>query len=63
MIYDHSWIFAWALGVHSLEAEVIKAELAGKSVVIEMDSNSKLGTNYIPNDPNPMSQNWKFSQK
>ena len=47
----------------ALEAEVIKAELAGKSVVIEMHSNSKLRTNYIPNYPNPMSQNGKILSK
>ena len=32
----------------ALEEEVVKAELAGKSVFIEADFNSKLGKEYIP---------------
>ena len=32
----------------ALEEEVVKAELAGKSIVIEMDANSKLGPDLIP---------------
>ena len=44
----------------ALEAEIVKAELAGKSVIIQMDSNSKLGNEYIPNDPHPMSPNGKI---
>ena len=41
----------------ALETEIEKAELAGKSVVIEMDANSKLGKKYIPNDPHNISTN------
>ena len=41
----------------ALETEVEKAELAGKSIVIELDANSKLGPEYIPNDPHEMSPN------
>ena len=41
----------------ALETEVEKAELAGKSIVIEMDANSKLGSKYIPNDPHEISPN------
>ena len=33
----------------ALEAEIVKSELAGKAVIIEMDANSKLGEKYIPN--------------
>ena len=41
----------------ALEEEIIKAELAGKSTIIEADFNSKLGTEFIPKDPNPQSEN------
>ena len=41
----------------ALETEVEKAELAGKSVFIELDANSKLGPTYIPKDPNKMTPN------
>ena len=41
----------------ALETEVEKAELAGKSIFIELDANSKLGKRYIPNDPHDMSPN------
>ena len=43
----------------ALEQEIIKAELLGKSIFIEMDSNSKLGSSMIPNDPHVQSQKWK----
>ena len=33
----------------ALVAELVKAEIAGKSVIIEMDSNSKLCPQFIPN--------------
>ena len=36
---------------NALEQEIIKAELAGKSLIIEADFNSKLGKEFIPNDP------------
>ena len=41
----------------SLEKEIEKAELAGKSVLIEIDANSKLGPTYIPEDPHTMTPN------
>ena len=41
----------------ALEEEIIKSELAGKSTIIEADFNSKLGTEFIPKDPNPQSEN------
>ena len=43
----------------ALEQEIIKAELQGKSIYIEMDSNSKLGSEMIPNDPHNQSPNGK----
>ena len=41
----------------ALETEIEKSELAGISVIIELDANSKLGKQYIPNDPHDMSPN------
>ena len=41
----------------ALETEVERAELAGKSVIIEIDANSKLGEKYIPSDPHQISPN------
>ena len=38
-----------------LETEVEKAELAGTSVIIEIDANSKLGPEHIANDPHGIS--------
>ena len=35
----------------TLEEEIVSAKMAGKSVIIQMDANSKLGKNIIPNDP------------
>ena len=43
----------------ALEAEIVKAEITGKSVIIEVDANSKLGKKYIVNDPHEMSPNGK----
>ena len=40
-----------------LEQEIIKAELAGKSLIIEADFNSKLGKEFVPNDPHEQSPN------
>ena len=45
---------------NALEQQIIKAELEGKSIFIEMDSNSKLGPEMIPNDPHSQSQNGKL---
>ena len=44
----------------ALEKEIAKAELLGKSIIIEMDSNSKLGTEWIPADPHPQSPNGRL---
>ena len=44
----------------ALEQEVIKAELEGKSIIIEMDSNSKLGPELIHLDPHSQSPNGKL---
>ena len=41
----------------ALDQEIEAAESAGKSIVITMDANSKLGTTWIPNDPNEISEN------
>ena len=44
----------------SLEEEIVKALSEGKSLIIEMDANSKLGKEFIENDPKPMSGNSKI---
>ena len=44
----------------ALESEVAKAEFAGKSVIISMDANSKLGPHYVQGDPHPQSKNGKL---
>ena len=41
----------------ALEEEVTKANSTNKSIVIELDANSKLGRNYIEGDQKPMSAN------
>ena len=38
----------------ALEIEIEKEELGGKSLIIEMDANAKLGPSYIPGDPHAM---------
>ena len=43
----------------ALEEEIIKAELQGTSIILEMDSNSKLGSAFIPNDPHQQTSNGK----
>ena len=43
----------------ALEEEIIKAGLLGISVLVEMDSNSKLGNSFIPLDPHQQSANGK----
>ena len=40
----------------ALELEVAKAANAGKSVVIKLDANSKLGAKYIPGNPHEATQ-------
>ena len=44
----------------ALEKEILKAELQGKSIIIEMDSNSKLGKDFIPEDPHNQTPNGKL---
>ena len=44
----------------SLEKEVNKAEMEGKSVMIEIDANSKLGLERIPNSKHEISPNGKL---
>ena len=41
----------------ALETEIEKAVIAGKSILVEMDANSKLGNTLIPGDPYEMSPN------
>ena len=41
----------------ALETEIEKAALAGRSVLVEMDANAKLGNKYIKGDPHEMSPN------
>ena len=43
-----------------LEKEITKAEMEGKSVMVEIDGNSKLGPNRIPKDIHPMSPNGRL---
>ena len=43
----------------ALEQEIIKAEIEGKSIIIEMDANSKLGPLIIPGDKHEQSENGK----
>ena len=41
----------------TLEEEITKAELAGRSILICMDANSKMGPQHIPEDPHTISEN------
>ena len=41
----------------ALETEIEKTNLAGKSIMIEMDANAKMGKQYIPKDPHDISPN------
>ena len=41
----------------ALETEIEKANLAGKSVIIELDANAKMGKKYISGDPHDISPN------
>ena len=43
----------------ALEKEIVSAELEGKSIIIAMDANAKLGRDYIPNDPKTINKNGK----
>ena len=44
----------------ALEEEIVKAELAGKSIIIELDANSKLGPGLIPGDKHQQSDNGRI---
>jgi hypothetical protein len=44
----------------ALEEEIVKAELAGKSILIELDANSKLGPQLIQEDLHTQSENGKL---
>ena len=44
----------------ALEEEIVKAEMAGKSLIIELDANSKLGPQCIPGDKHPQSENGRI---
>ena len=44
----------------ALEEEVVKAELAGKSIIIELDANAKLGPDFIPGDKHQQSENGRL---
>ena len=44
----------------TIEKEVTRAEMDGKSVIIEIDANSKLGPSRIPNDNHPISPNGRL---
>ena len=44
----------------ALEEEIAAAELEGKQVIITMDANSKLGPEFIEDDPYPISGNGKI---
>ena len=41
----------------TLEEEITMAELAGRSILICMDANSKMGPQHIPEDPHTISEN------
>ena len=41
----------------ALEEEICKAEMLGKSIIIQMDANSKLGPKIIEKDPHCQSNN------
>ena len=45
---------------HTIEEQVMRANMAGCSVVVAEDSNAKLGPEWIPNDPHPISENGKL---
>ena len=43
----------------TLEEEISKAELSGRSAIICFDANSKMGRDHIPEDPHNISENGK----
>ena len=44
---------------NALDEEIASAELEGRSILIAMDANAKLGSDYIEGDPYSQSQNGK----
>ena len=46
-----------------LDLEIKRAKTAGAFICVEMDSNAKLGSKFIPEDPKPMSENGKYLEK
>ena len=45
---------------NALEEEIAAGELEGRSIIVALDANAKLGSNYIPGDPYPQSENGKI---
>ena len=43
-----------------LDEEIKSSKIAGAMICIQMDANSKLGSEYIADDPNPQSKNGKM---
>ena len=43
----------------TLEEEIAKSELSGRSIMLCLDANSKMGSNHIPEDPHEISENGK----
>ena len=55
----------WPIGVRmpfflALEEEIMKSELAGKSTIIQLDANSKLGPKLVPGDKHDQSENGRL---
>ena len=46
-----------------MDEEIKSAQMAGTLICIEMDANSKMGSEIIPGDPNHQSRNGKYLQK
>ena len=51
---QEEWKDADKMPFFALEEEISKAAMAGKSIIIELDANSKLGPSYIENYPKSM---------
>ena len=58
---QESWPIALRIPFfNALEEEIVKAELDGKSIIVEIDGNSKLGPVLIPGDKHPQSENGRI---
>ena len=44
----------------ALEEEILKAEMAGKSIIVQLDANSKLGPDLVPGDRHQQSDNGRL---